>query len=738
MAQLGGVASPPGAPPGAPPAAAPTGHSAAAPTAYDRPGQPGQPGPATPRSRHRDRFGPGWPLVAMLVGWPLWWVLGLGEAVPLLVALVMVVQLSRRPEVHLPRGFGWWLLFLAWVVLGVTMLWVDAPGAVPGGGASRLVIFGFRLSWYVACTVFVVWITTMPRREVPDRLVHACVAWMFAVSTVGGLVALAMPTLELRTPFEMVLPAGLRSNGFVQSLVHVQVADLQAVLGSTGARPKAPFAYTNTWGSVMALSLVFVGAWLAGKRGLSRVRGDLVALLVLVAAVPPILYSLNRGLWGSLALGALGLAVLAATKGRPALLAGFLGLGSLAAVVVLATPLGALVGDRLDHQHSNDRRGELLVLTTESVTEGSPVLGFGSTRDVQGSFASIAGAATPDCPGCGVPPLGTQGQLWTVLFSQGWPGLVFFVSFVVLALARSARCRSINEAVCTFVGAFFLLQLPIYDTLGLPMVILMIAIGLVAREQREQSGRGLPRALTTGRRLTQELRRGIAAILVGTIVGAALGLTVAVLAATPRHVSRVFMAITPAPVYLDAEVDQEEDAELARETETKEITVDTEAALLMSETTLESAAVVVDTTPSKLREGLAVTAEPNSSVLVLHLTWPDVDEIPALVPAITEAYFQARRDYLDQRREDLVAKLREQLRTLEDTSASASGTRVRLLGAITDLGRDRGEVGEVVRQSPPTSAPRGFEVPTMSGAALGLLVGAVLTTLVPPRPRRKR
>jgi hypothetical protein len=673
----------------------------------------------------------------MLVGWPLWWVLGLGEAVPLLVAIVMAVQLSRRPEVHLPRGFGWWLLFLAWVALGVTMLWVDAPGAVPGGGASRLVIFGFRFSWYAACTVFLVWITTMPRRAVSDRLVHACVAWMFAVSTVGGLVALAAPTLEFRSAFELLLPGGLRSNGFVQSLVHVQVADLQSVLGSTGARPKAPFAYTNTWGSVMALSLVFVGAWLAGKRGRSRTRGDVVAVLVLMAAVPPILYSLNRGLWGSLALGAFGLAVLAASKGRPALLAGFLATGALVAAVVLATPLGSLVTDRLDNQHSNSRRGELLSLTTESVTQGSPVLGFGSTRDVQGSFASITGASTPYCPGCGVPPLGTQGQLWTVLFSQGWPGLVFFGSFVVLALARSARCRTVNETVCTFVGAFFLLQLPIYDTLGLPMVILMLAIGLVAREQRGQEGRGLPRALTTGARLVAELRRGLPVLLACTTLGAVLGLTFALLAPAPAHVSKIFMAITPAPVYLDAEVDPEDDAELARQTETKEITVDTEAALLMSEATLEAAATVVDTSPSKLREGLSVTAEPSSSVLVLHLTWPVAEQVEDLVPAITESYFQARRDYLDQRRADLVATLREQLRTLEDTRGSASETRVALLSAISDLGRDRGQVGEVVRQTPPVLVRRGYEVPTMSGTALGLLVGVVLLTLVPPRPRRR-
>ena len=105
--------------------------------------------------------------------------------------------------------------------------------------------------------------------------------------------------------------------------------------------------------------------------------------------------------------------------------------------VLWASPLGNLAEQRADNQHSNNRRGMLLTETVGSVSQGSPLVGFGSTRDVQGSFSSIAGGATPDCPACGVPPLGTQGHLWLVLFSQGWLGLAFFLLFVVLALIRS-------------------------------------------------------------------------------------------------------------------------------------------------------------------------------------------------------------------------------------------------------------------------------------------------------------
>ena len=53
-----------------------------------------------------------WPLAALVIGLPLWWVLGLVELAPIALAVPMAVQLLRRRTIHLPGGFGWWLLFL--------------------------------------------------------------------------------------------------------------------------------------------------------------------------------------------------------------------------------------------------------------------------------------------------------------------------------------------------------------------------------------------------------------------------------------------------------------------------------------------------------------------------------------------------------------------------------------------------------------------------------------------------
>ena len=111
------------------------------------------------------------------------------------------------------------------------------------------------------------------------------------------------------------------------------------------------------------------------------------------------------------------------------------------------------------------------------------MLGFGSTRDVQGSFASIAGGGTADCPGCEVPPLGTQGQLWGVVFSHGFVGAAAFLAFFATQLISHRRSRSAIEAIGVCVLLFFFLQLLTYDVLGIPTYTVMIAIGLMERNR---------------------------------------------------------------------------------------------------------------------------------------------------------------------------------------------------------------------------------------------------------------
>ena len=664
-----------------------------------------------------------------MIGLPLWWVLGLAEVAPIALAVPMAVQLLRRRTIHLPGGFGWWLLFLGWVLLGVVLLWVDAPGAVPGGGSGRLMVFGFRLAWYVACTIVLLWVANLDRIAVPDRTVHTLVAGLFVIATAGGLLGVMAPELEFRSAVEYLLPGSIRFNSFVASIVHPEAADVQTVLGDPSARPKAPFAYTNTWGSIMALTLVFLvaAAW--------RIRRFRVPAAIVVAlAAIPIAYSLNRGLWVAIALTAAGGLLLLVLRRSPAQAVTALALAAIAAAVIWASPLGNLAEQRVENQHSNSRRGSLLTETVSSVSRGSPLVGFGSTRDVQGSFESIAGGATPDCPACGVPPLGTQGHLWLVMFSQGWLGLAFFLLFVVLALIRSVRCRTPNEAICTFVVAIFLIQLPIYDTLGLPLMIMMIAVGMVARERI-----GTTRTATASA-LIRELRRGAPTVAALSVVGAVAGTALVAATAGQEYGATVSVAVTPAPVYLDTG----EAAVGTVRRRTHDITLDTEVALLLSRSAVSEVGADTGLDPAVIRSMVAVTAVPNTHVLEIGVMTPKAADADNLANSLARSYLRVRRQYLDQRRDHLLVRLSEELRALPGFDASARLARRDLAESITSLRFARPEIGGVVRREAAQPMPPALVVGTAGGLGVGLLLGLVLITVsrdgtgVPRLLRRKR
>jgi hypothetical protein len=644
-------------------------------------------------------------------------VLGLASLMPLLVAVPMGLALLSRHPVRLPRGFGWWLLFLLWVTLGLAVLFVDAPGAVPGGGAERVLVFGYRLAWYVACTVVLLWLGNADRSDVPDVLVHRLVGLLFVVAVAGGYLGLVQPTLEFRSAVEWLLPAGVRGNGFVSSLVHPETADVQQVLGRPETRPKAPFAFTNTWGSVLSLTLVFFVAAL--RTGSRRLR--LLGAAVSVAAAVPVVYSLNRGLWAALALGVVGVVLLNVLKGRPWAVVGLATAATLGAVVLLASPLGELYGERLDNQHSNERRSQLLAQTVASVNEGSPVVGFGSTRDVQGTFASISGGATPDCPACGVPPLGTQGHLWLVLFSQGWPGLAFFLVFVLLALSRSWRCRTLNETVCTFAIGFFLLQLAVYDTLGLPLMVVMVSIALVWREQHAEAPHVHP---GTTARLARRMRHGLPVIVGLAALGASTGWFLDARGDRPSYSSSVSMVIVPAPVYLGTgpvSVPGEGGFQLR---EPREITLDTEAAMLLSQGALTRAARATDLSAAGLRSAITVTASPNSRVLQVTVRDATPEGAERAASTVARSYLAAREDHLRQRREHLLAELHEELRRLPRTDPSTFEARVRYVTAAIDhLDFSDPTAGYVFREDAAKRVRPQHEVPAVSGLGLGTLVG---------------
>ena len=383
------------------------------------------------RTRRNGLLGPGWPLVALCAGMPLWWVLGLQEFAFLIFSVPMLMTLLRQSRLRVPRGFGLWLLFLVWLVSGVFVLQVDAPGAVPGNSSGRYLTFSYRALWYLCATVVLLYVGNT-RKTLPTRRITGALSYMFLVLVGGGLLGVILPHLQFPSLLEMALPHGLASNGFIKSLIHPATAQVQDFLGYAEPRPSAPFTFTNEWGLAIACTLpFFVIEWFRRGAGWRRP----VAPVVMAAAAVPIVSSLNRGMWLALIASGLFVVVRLAVMGRGRALAGLAVAHLLGAGLVAVSPLGSLVVDRIHTPHSNQGRTNLGTLTAESALTGSPVIGFGSTRDVQGNFVSIAAGATAQCPKCSPPPMGTQGQLWLLLFATGIGGTLLYLGFLLVQAA---------------------------------------------------------------------------------------------------------------------------------------------------------------------------------------------------------------------------------------------------------------------------------------------------------------
>lgn len=432
-------------------------------------------GAVRPRPLHN-----GWPLTALLVPYPLWWLLGMGTLVVFVLAVPMVLHLWRRRPVQVPPGFGLWLLFLLWAALSTAMLGVDPPGTLPGSATGRLVPVVFTLAGYVVVAVALLYVGNLTEEEYPRARLVGQLGWLFVVVVAGGLLGTYAPTFEVTSPVEWLLPPSVADNQFVRSLVHPAAAQLHEVLGYVTGRPSAPFGYTNTWGYVLTLLVgFFVVGWLR-RPGLRRVSG----VVVLGLSVIPVVESLNRGVWIGVALTVVFTAVWLARNGHLAALGSLVVGLVLATVVLAASPLGGVVAGRLDNPHSDGIRAFTITRTVEA-TQHSPVLGFGSTRRALGSDNSIAVGRDEDCDTCGNAPLGSTGQLWLVMISHGFVGAALYVA-ALLRLAWVGRRDRSALAWASLIAV--LLSLPymfLYNALVVPLLITFLAIGLLWRNGRQ-------------------------------------------------------------------------------------------------------------------------------------------------------------------------------------------------------------------------------------------------------------
>jgi hypothetical protein len=391
------------------------------------------------------RTQPGGRLLAItILAYPIWWALGLGVLIFLLVAPLMVVVLWHQhrggDRIVLPPGFGIWLIFLALVVLSVAALGADPAGTVAGTAGSRAIAVVFRLAEYAALTVLLVYAGN--RRGLTTEKLVRLLAWLFVVTVAGGLLGTFLGNFEFNSPVELLLDDDVRRIGFVQSLVHPAAAQVMDLIGDPEPRPAAPWGYTNTWGNNFCLLVVWFVAWHWGAReGRPGARGRLRAAGCLALSAIPVVYSLNRGLWIGLTVIIGYVVVRLALLGRLAALAVVTMVALAVGGSLVATPLGDVVNARLDNGKSN---GVRLFLTERAVAgvRESPLIGFGSTRNTMGGRQSITVGESAGCERCGNFTVGGNGQVWQLLFAHGLLGTVAYLGFFGYGLWRFRRDRS--------------------------------------------------------------------------------------------------------------------------------------------------------------------------------------------------------------------------------------------------------------------------------------------------------
>lgn len=441
-----------------------------------------------PAARSKSRLfravGPSWPFVIFFAGFPLWWALGFGVLGFLLLAIPLGYHLLRRRALRVPPGFGVWLLFLMVVCLGFFVLWEPVPGLLPEAGAQRILPWAYRVVWFVSVTIVLLFIGNSSEKELPTKRVILLMAWMFVITVAGGYAGQFFYRIDFPSLLEVALPRSVASNNFLNNLIHPGLAQVQSILGYENPRPKAPFEYANSWGANFGMFLpFFMLSYIYTKTTTQRI----FFAALLIAAIPPAIFSLNRGLWFALLVMAVYASVRLAIKGKWLAVVGLGLVGAAAYLALLLTPLVDLVLARLDNPHSNQGRSNLADTVMQLVVSYSPIIGFGAPRARQSNFFSVAGGATADCSQCAPPQLGTQGALWYLIFATGFLGLALFVFFIVRSIIPALRHPEPTASAMVYPALFFFCVIPFYDTISAPLMTLMISIGLLWRLERQRA-----------------------------------------------------------------------------------------------------------------------------------------------------------------------------------------------------------------------------------------------------------
>lgn len=392
-----------------------------------------------------------WPVLLPFAAYLVWWVLGIGDFIWLLAGLVVVLAWVRLKGLRIPRVLLVWFAFLAWVA--ITLVMNDSQGRVLGAV--------YRLLLYTSAGLLALYVYNARHWVTLPRVTGAMV-WFLAGMTLAGYLALAFPEAVIRTPMSYLVPAGLASNELIGDMVVRNLAHFDpAAWVQQDVRPVAPFLYANTWGNVysLVLPLALLHLWLMWH---TRYRWP--TLIVIVASVYPALATLNRGMFIGLGVVIAVVLLQLLRSGRRGLFLAGLGGAAAAAVALFASPFWAAMTERVESTHSTDDRFYLYHATFEAALD-SPIFGYGAPRPAEAPW---------------LPSLGTQGQLWTVLYSHGFIGAALFLGFFVAAAVIVLRRSDLPGAVLGGVVLATLVETLFYGMMT-GIMVSMVAVALALR-----------------------------------------------------------------------------------------------------------------------------------------------------------------------------------------------------------------------------------------------------------------
>lgn len=427
--------------------------------------------PVGPASTGRSDPLPAWPVLAMLWGFPVMWALGV-TVVPgavLMTGVMAAVMVVRRYAVWAP-GVGALLAFAAWVLPCVVMI----------DSGERLLGFAYR--YVIIAFVVTAFLYTLAARTrlTRDRVVHALTfVWVFSI--VGGVLGLLLPEVRLTTPVGALLPDAIAQNSYVKDLFFPPFAEIQQPWGAPEPfiRPSAPYPYANSWGvAILLLTPVALACFFLVRT--LWVRATIVVAAVVMIA--PAMATTNRAMFAGIALAGVYVVARLAARDRAAPVLSLGALGIVAAGIMLWQGLLDSIAARQEYGSGETR----LTLYEETIrrTLESPLLGFGAPRPSFEQDISV----------------GTQGHVWTLMFSYGFVGLGLFLLFLWGTTLRTARCRDDADVALhsTLVVASLVVVIYGLDVMQLLTVFLVAAVLLRRRYGIDADAATLPAARAEG------------------------------------------------------------------------------------------------------------------------------------------------------------------------------------------------------------------------------------------------